>query len=318
MDPISSGSTIFKSISDKFDNKEITRLPEIDKFFSQLIKDTEGWVILDFLDTANWDKIEAYNVDEENGILTLIWHDYRNIVESDEEKEMRQMVFPASLYALGIAVKSIVPITGEKSAVFLLNGFAKTEKEIKKLYRAEGPDFKLYDNSFFEKRVVRKVDNKWEVTDFHCTPIYSLAIIPKNSGLSSFDSKKLLYQYNVQEALKRVASVVDSLEQVDSADHDLICEKVNTARRVLELVLKIECCYRDIEVKENYSQVLLGPLLNYVKRARDDEFNTMFGKMAELLNEFSHDSGKEIDLEKGRVACMLVMAYTKLLQLEIK
>jgi hypothetical protein len=318
MDPITSGTAIFKSISDKFGNSEITRLPEINKFFTQLIEDTKGWVILDFLDTANWDKIEAYSLDEENGILTLIWHDYRNIEESDLEKEMRQMAFPASLYAAGIAVKSIVPITGEKSAVFLLNGYSKTEKEIKKLYRVDGPDFKLYDNRFFEKRVVRKVDNNWEVTDFHCTPIYSLAIIPKNSGLSSFDSKKLLYQYNIQEALKRVATVVDSLEEINATDHDLICEKVNTARRVLELVLKIECCYRDIEVKESYSQVLLGPLLNYVKRARDSEFNTMFGKMAELLNEFSHDSGKEVDLAKGRVACMLVMAYTKLLQLEIK
>ena len=70
------------------------------------------------MDTANWDKIEAFNIDKESGILTLVWHDYRNIEESNEEKEMRQMVFPASLYSLGIAVNSIVPITGEKSAVF--------------------------------------------------------------------------------------------------------------------------------------------------------------------------------------------------------
>lgn len=166
--------------------------------------------------------------------------------------------------------------------------------------------------------MVRKVSGNWEVTDFHCTPIYSLVIIPKNSGLSSFDSKKLLYQYNIQEALTRVGSVVDSLDQVDATDHDLICEKTNTARRVLEFILKIECCYRDIEVKENYSQILLGPLLNYARKARDDEYKTMFGKMAELLNEFSHDSGKEVELAKAKVACMLVMAYTKLLQLEIK
>ena len=86
----------------------------------------------------------------------------------------------------------------------------------------------------------------------------------------------------------------------------------------IRVVSKIECCYRDIEVKENYSQILLGPLLNYARKARDDEYKTMFGKMAELLNEFSHDSGKEVELAKAKVACMLVMAYTKLLQLEIK
>lgn len=228
------------------------------------------------------------------------------------------MVFPASLYSLAIAINSVVAIKGKNSAIFLLNGYTKTEKEIKKLYRVEGPDFKLYDNSFFEKRVVRKYNDNWEVIDFHCTPIYSLAIIPKNSGLSSLDSKKLLYQYNAQEALKRIASVVEALENIDKADHDLICEKVNTARRVFEQVLKIECCYREIEVKGNYSQVLLGSLLNYVKKAKDDQFSTMFGKMAELLNEFSHDSGKELALNNAKLACMLVMAYTKLFELELK
>jgi hypothetical protein len=318
MDPIKSGSVIFKNLSEEFGGKSITQLPEIEKFFSQLIENTDGFVILDFLDTANWDKIESFNIDEESGVLTLIWHNYREAEESDEDKELRQMVFPASLYSLGIAVNSIVPISGKKSAIFLLNGFAKTQKEIKKLYKVEGSDFKLYDNSFFEKRIVRKVDNDWEVTDFHCTPIFSLAIIPKKSGLSSFDSKKILYQYNIQEALKRVALVVESLDKIESSDHDLICEKVNTARRVLEFVLKIECCYRDIEVKGNYSQILLGPLLNCVKRSRDEEFNTMFGKMAELLNEFSHDSGKAIELGKAKVAYSLVMAYAKLLQLEIE
>lgn len=121
MDPISSGSIIFKSLSDNFGNKIITQVPEIRKFLSQLIEDTKGWVILDFLDTENWDKIEAFDIDEESGILTLTWHDYRNKEESEEEREMRQMAFPASLYSLGIAVKSIVPIAGQKSAIFLIN-----------------------------------------------------------------------------------------------------------------------------------------------------------------------------------------------------
>ena len=66
MDPIKSGNVIFKNISNKFGNKNITQLPEIEKFFSQLIEDTDGWVILDFLDTTNWDKIEAFNINKEN------------------------------------------------------------------------------------------------------------------------------------------------------------------------------------------------------------------------------------------------------------
>ena len=238
--------------------------------------------------------------------------------ESSEQREMRQLAFPASLYSLGIAVNTIVPIIGEHSAAFLLNGRAKTENEIKKLYKVGSTEFKVYDNSFFEKLVVRKISDKWECIAFHSTPIYSLAIIPKNSGISSFDSEKLLYRYNVHEALKRLDTVVEALDQVNANDHDLICEKVNTARRVLESVLKIECCYREIEIKGNYSQILLGPLLNYVKKVKDEEDKPILSIMAELLNEFSHDSGKRIELKKARVACMFVLAYTKLFQLEIK
>jgi len=317
MDPIKSGNVIFKNLAVKFGDKPINRISVIKQFFDDLLNETDGWVILDFLDTSNWDKIEKYEFNEKENILTLIWHDYRTAKESEEEKEMRQMAFPASLYSLGIAVKSIAPIVGKQTAAFLLNGYAKTEKQIKKLYKVDGPDFKVYDNSFFEKCVVRKIGQQWEIINFHCSPLYSLAIIPKNSGFSSFDSKTLLYKYNTQEALKRISSVIDALDKIDSHEHDLICEKVNSARRILESVLKIECCYKNIEIKGNYSQVLLGALLNYVRSTKEEAIRPMLGKMAELLNEFSHDAGKEIDLEKAKIACLLVMAYTKLFDIEI-
>lgn len=317
MDTIKGSAKIFKNLADSFGNQKITQHTEVKRFFSELLKQTDGWVILDFLDTANWDQIKAFELDD-NGLLTLIWHDYRNIEESEDDKEIRQMIFPASLYSLGISVNSIVPIVGEKSAIFLLNGYAKTDKEINKLYKTGSSDYKLYNNSFFEKRIVRKVSEHWEIIDYHCTPIYSLAIIPKKSGLSSFDSKRLLYVYNIQDSLQRLGVVIQALETTDASDHDLICEKVNTARRILESALKIECCYREVEIKEDYSKLLLGSLLNYVKVFKDEDFQPVLGKMAELLNEFSHDSGKPIDLDKAKVACIFVMTYIKMFQLEIK
>ncbi len=168
-----------------------------------------------------------------------------------------------------------------------MNGYAKTDKEINKLYKASSSEYELYNNSFFEKRIIRKISNHWEVIDYHCTPIYSLAIIPKKSALSSSDSKRLLYKYNIQDLLQRLSVVIQALDTIDIADHDLICEKVNTARRILESALKIECCYREIEIKEDYSKLLLGSLLNYVKVFKDEDFQPVLGKMAELLNEFS-------------------------------
>ena len=316
MDPIRNSTAIFKEIAESFDSKKITDPSEIKRFFSELIRQTDGWIILDFLDTGNWDKVEAFELSDD-GLLTIVWHDYRTAKESTEDKEIRQMVFPASLYSLSISINSIVPIVGDKLAIFLLNGYAKTEKEISKLYKAESSEFKIYNNSFFERRIVRKIDENWEVIDYHCTPIYSIAIIPKNSGISSFDSKQFLYTYNIQDLLKRLSLVIEALETIDPTDYDLICEKVNTARRVLESALKLECCYREVEIKGDYSKLLLGPLLNYVKDYKDEDFQPVLGKMAELLNEFSHDSGKPVDLDKAKLACMLVMTYLKILKLEI-
>ncbi|MGO2076004.1 MAG: hypothetical protein ACTH3B_12740 [Pseudoalteromonas sp.] len=318
MKTMQSKEDMFKIISGKFGDEKITDLSKISEFFSKLIEVTKSSVIVDFLDATSWDKIEAFDIDQISGVLTLIWHDYRQVDESHEVEEVREMFFPASLYSLGIAIKSIVPITDNEITVFLINGFSKTKKEINSLYKVNGQDFKLYDSSFFEKRVVRKFNNKWEVVSFHCTPIYSLAIIPKNCGLSSFDSKKLLYKYNIQEALNRVTSVVDSLEQTSAAEHDLICEKVNTVRRILEYTLKVECCHSNIKIKEHYSKITLGPLFNYVKKIRGDKFKKAFGTMSELLNEFSHDTGKEINIDKAKAVSMLVMAYVKLLQLDVK
>jgi hypothetical protein len=317
MDPIKHGARIFKNVANQFEGKTIIDKKDIRNFFEALLSRTKGWVILDFLDLSNWDKIEAFSLDEKCGLLTLVWHDYRGVKETPEENEIRKMVFPASLYSLGIYAKSIVPISGETGAIFLINGYSKSVKEIRNAYSKGAEEIRVSDNSFFEKRVIRKVGRDFEVTDVHCTPLFSLAIVPKNCGISGGDSQNLLYGYNLQSALRRISNVVKAFDRVDPNDEDTICEKVNTARRTLELVLKIECCYRELEIKENYSQVLLGLLIATVKKTKDDSMKVLLSKMAELLNEFSHDSGMPVDINKAKLAATLVFAYTKLFEYEI-
>jgi hypothetical protein len=90
MDPITSGTRIFKQIADDFGRKSITSPNEIDSFFTDVMKLTNGWVIVDFLDAACWDKIHAYEIDKQSRLLTLTWHDYRNIISDEGEKEMRR------------------------------------------------------------------------------------------------------------------------------------------------------------------------------------------------------------------------------------
>lgn len=318
MNSIDESAAIFRSIAKEFGDQVIIDDRAIKKFFELLFEQTKGLVIIDFLDTDNWDLVENFSFDDETRILTLVWHDYRNLLDEEpERKETRQMMFPASLYSLAININRIVPICGENFALFLINGFAKTEKEIKKLYREGASQFNLSDNSFFEKRIVRKIDEEWEIIDFHCTPIYSVAIVPKRAGFSSWDSKNILYLHNVDESLKRITRVIDALDKVASPDTDEICEKVNTARRVLESVLKIECCFREVEVKGNYSQLLLGQLSSLLKEFKLPEEQLFLNRLAELLNEFSHDSGKPVELDKAKLAAMLVLAYIRMFQIDM-
>ena len=307
---------IFREIAEKFGQGAIADRSRIDEFFKELETRTTGLVILDFLDLANWDQIEKFTMDTESGILTLTWHDYRDVMETSDDREMRQMVFPASLYSCALQVKSIVPIIGKKLALFFINAYAKTEKEIRNLYKQGADEMKILDNSFFEKRVVRKASGHFEIIDFHCTPVFSLAIVPKRSGIGSHDSKELLYSYNFGVALDRLNRVIESLDSIDASDNDEISGKVNTVRTIMEFVLKVECCSREINLPKNYSQVLLDDLIARVKHHKEAPIQTMLGRFAEVANEFSHDSGNPIDLSKAKFVAQLALVYASLVKSE--
>ena len=39
------------------------------RFFKDFMEQTEGWIIIDFLDTDNWDCIRKVNVNKQNGLI---------------------------------------------------------------------------------------------------------------------------------------------------------------------------------------------------------------------------------------------------------
>lgn len=318
MDPISNGMEIFLELSKGFAGEPLTEIGGINRFFNALIANTKGWMIVDFLDTTNWDEVERFEIKSENRQLTLVWHDYRGIQESEIDKELRQIAFPASVYSLSLCVNSVVPIGSEKGVVFLINGYAKTTKEIRSLYQNGTEEFQLLDDSFFKKRVIRKLDGNWEVIDFHCTPIFSIVILPKNCFINSYHSEALLYLYNIGESLDRLSKILESVDDIEASDSDTICEKVNTVRRIFEFVLKIECCYRNIAINSNYSQMFLGKLVGLIKQNKNDVLDRhSLNSLVDQLNEFSHDSGKPVKKSEAKNAIVLVRSYTSELWREI-
>lgn len=313
---LNDSAAIFKSISDKMPQHGITDKADIRAFFDELLELTKGLVIVDFLDTANWDMIEKYELSDE-GLLDLTWHDYREKEERPEEKEVRESVFPGDRHALALYIDSIKPITSANAAIFLINSYSKTEKEIKSLYSTDADEFHYKDGSFFEKRVLRRKSGVLELIDFHCTPIYSLALIPKKTRIRSYDSRFILYKFNCEQSLARLEKVKSGLHDPDLRDRDEISARVVTARRVFEFVLKVECCYAELEVTKGYSGMLLGDLITVVKRGKDEKARAELGRIAELANNFAHDTGRPISKEVAFEVVDLIATYVRKLHATI-
>jgi len=78
MDPIKDGAKIFNKIHELTGKDLITDTNELETFMNLLIEEIKGWVIVNFLDTGNWDRIDTFEIDHKNGRLFINWHDYRN------------------------------------------------------------------------------------------------------------------------------------------------------------------------------------------------------------------------------------------------
>lgn len=321
MDPLKEGDKIFAELAKRFDDKIITDIDKAAAFLESLLEKTQGLVIVDFLDTGNWDCIDGLEADSKNGLLFLHWRDYRKSSETEEEALARKMAFPADLYAAMIHFNEIRIVDTSKCPLLFVRGYALKDKEIKKHLGKGSQDFELFDDrKFFSKTVIRKYDGTLQLIECFNTPIFSMVILPKNSKLRPWDSKHILYQYNLLDCRQRLWKVRKDFENGGLTDCDVICEKANTVRRILENTLKIECCYRfdQINVKKDYSDLRLGDLIKILKPVWDENIKNLFKKPTIFLNELSHDSGKPVDKELAGVLPLLSITYIEFLRSEIQ
>lgn len=125
--------------------------------------------------------------------------------------------------------------------------------------------------------------------------------------------------------MQRIQKIAKSI-QTQILDTDELCEKANSIRRIFEFVLKIECCYhrhlnyeimfsddinsRDFIFKDSYSDIVLGDLINILKRIKTNEEKQILNKIIRLSNELSHDSGKKVTKEKVQDLFVTMVNYT--------
>jgi len=318
---IINGDKIFLEIAKSVSWTETKSIQDAAMILRKLIQATNGLVIVDFLDSGNWDSIDSIEVYEDSGFLLIHWHDYRNKKENEIEKELRMLAFPANLYSSLIRFNELRLVSAGKFPVFLLRGYALKDKEIKSFLSKDSSEFKIFDNKDnFSKLAVRKINGEFHSFECLNTPIFSMSIIPKNVNLSAFDSKQALFSYNLKDSIFRLNNVRLELEKEELVDEEIICEKANTVRRIFEYVLKVELCYRyrQISVKSDYSDLLLGDLMKLVKPFRDQSMNDLLTRITVWSNELSHESGKQIKKEKALAISYMTILYTELLKSEIK
>lgn len=311
------GHKIFEEVAKSVNWTETKSILEATELLETLKKKTNGLVIVDFLDAVNWDCIDGIEADIENGFLMIHWHDYRKTFENDSDKELRMLAFPASLYSLLIKFKELRIVKTKNSPVFLLRGFALKDKEIRSYLGNDNPDFKVLDNNDnFSKMAIRKVDSQFETYDCLNTPIFSMIILPRNIAGTAYDSKIALLTYNLKDSLFRLNKVQKELDREDLIDEDLICEKANSVRRIFEFVLKVELCYRyrQLSVKKDYSELMLGDLMNLVKPYNEGSINDMLKSITIWSNELSHESGKPISREKALAVNIMAIVYANMVK----
>jgi len=298
----------------------ITQLEKADAFLKRLHEATDGWVILDFIDATNWDRFESHSVDYEKGILQINWHDF---IEQDrqeprsESREMMAMAFPASLYGMAMRFCSLDRLGNDSLVCFALRGYALTDKEARQTFSVGTEDFVIRKDRPFSREVFRKVEGHIEVIDCITSAVFTVLIVPKRTRIPSYASKAALYKHNLTLVDESLARSEEALESLDTSASEVICEKANTVRRNMETLMKLECCFRDIETNKPYSQARIGDLWGILRSYHTEETQTLISRFIRWVNELSHDTGIPVERAKAQTTALIARMYLKMFIQEI-
>jgi len=307
-------------LADDWDQFPIRSLDKAEDFLTQLHAATDGWVIVDFLDASNWDCFESFSVNHDTGMLQINWHDF---IEQDKQdtisqgREMMALAFPSSLYGMIMHFDCIERLGNENTCFFGLRGFALTEKQVSKALCKDTEDFVIRKDRPFALELIRKVDEHIEVIDCITSAIFTVLIVPKQMRIPAVVSETYLYHHNLAILDATLSRCEEALKTIDREDSEAICEKANTVRRTLETLLKVECCYRDVELAKPYSKARIGDLWRSLKVYHSEAIRTMMSRLAQWANELSHDTGVPVDHSKALFLATLTRVYTILLSQEI-
>lgn len=305
-DVVDHGAKYFQEFSDIYSDT-INDMDTAERFFKDFMEETQGWVIVDFIDTDNWDCIRKIEVDKENRLIWFFWQ----IPSGDIlEEEMRRMIFPFGYYGICLKFDNVrfVQGKGNKCIGIIVNGYTIREKNIKGLVKNGGWNIKCIDSqsSFFSTNVVREKDGVMQFWRFINTPITSFWIVPKQLNLRPQDSEKLLYFHGAQKCKKDLQYAFNKIKNLSKHNIEKQRQEIKSIahdmRIVAESLFKLIMCFYQAEYKfkvSNYDDLVLDDLTGPLKKnIYTSEFEKeRIDEIPRLANDLSHDSGNPIDFK---------------------
>lgn len=292
-------------IANTWKNFPITRLEQAEDFLKYLHDATGGCVIFDFIDESNYDRYESYSTSITNGILRVDWYNC-----------------PVSRTSRSMAMKfnRIERLVVKDTAFFFLRSYSLTDKEIRKIFSPEAEELTISKYRNFSVEISRNIKGRLELITCITSAIFTVLISPKMMNVPSSVSKYLLYSINLDEISDSVNQCKDILSDISGTskiDSDLVCEKSNTVRRNMETIFKIECCFRNINTNKPYSQLCIGDAWGLLKKYHSETITNLVSKFIKWSNEFSHDTGVEVNKSKAQLAVSIIQQYSILFREEI-
>lgn len=303
---IEHGLDFFQEFADIYGDT-INDMEMVERFFKDFMEQTKGWVIVDFLDTDNWDCIRKVDVDKQNGLIWFYWQ----IPSGDPiEEQMRKMVFPLDYYGMCLKFDNVRFLKGKQNRCFgiVVNGYTIREKNIKGFAKNGEWEIKWMDtaSSFFSTSVVREEKGVFQHWRFMNTPISSFWIIPKRLNVHPQDSEKLLYMYGVEKCEKELKDALENAKGLNKLDKEKQRRKIKTAahgmRTVAENLFKLIVCFHQSKYQykaSNYDDLMLGNLTGQLKKTiyNNELESERIDEIPRLANDMSHDSGNPVDVK---------------------
>ncbi len=300
------GLHFFQEFADIYGDT-INDIETAERFFKDFMEQTKGWVIVDFLDTDNWDCVRKIEADKPNGLIWFYWQ----ILSGDSVADMmRQMAFPLGYYGMSLKFDNIRFAKDKRERCFgiIVNGYTIRERNVNGFAKNRGWVIKWVDakSSFFSINVVREKDGVSQYWRFMNTPISSFWIIPKQLNVHPQDSEKLLYMYGTDKCEKNLKTAFDKTNGIKKLcieeQRRIIKEIGNDMRTVAENLFKLIMCYHQEEYQyeiKNYDDVCLGDLTKPLKKSiyKGAFEQERINEIPRLANDLSHDSGNPVDIK---------------------